>query len=61
MDQSLTKLSAKELQLKRSELLASRERLQAQIVELMHRQAAVDNDLSIVALLIDKAQRLQDA
>jgi hypothetical protein len=59
MDKPLTELSAEELQAKRAELLTDRDGLQAQIVELMHRQAAIDNELAMVGLLIDKAKRSQ--
>lgn len=57
MNKPLDKLTPEELDAKHDELLADRDGMQAQIVELMHRQAAVDNELAIVGMLIEKAKR----
>lgn len=57
MDAEIVKLTPGELKAKHDELLADRDGLQSQIVELMHRQATIDNELAIVGMLIEKAKR----
>jgi len=55
----LEKMTVEELAAKRAQLLDDRAKLQLQIDALWHRQAAIDNDLTILGLLSGKAKKAE--
>lgn len=55
----LEQMTAAELTAKRAELLADRAELQSQMDALLHRQGAIDNDLTIISLLAGKAKKAE--